>query len=134
MTGLLFVASLFMGNQLAAQANSPATDAGLATPNGLLWKDQATMEQVIQQEISETNASLALPNLTDWSKAMLDAYKSFLLHTQSNMQGGKDMGDTLDKAYAWIKAEPVQHQPSRDMVLDDMKAKQTELMLKLTFN
>lgn len=133
MTGLLLVvASLFLGNQLAAQANSPATDAGLA--NGLLWKDQVAMEKVVQQEISETNTSLAKPNLTDWSMAMLEAYKSFLLHTQANMQGAKDMNLVLDQAYAWIKTEPVQNAPARIMVLDDMKAKQTELMLKLTFN
>ncbi len=92
------------------------------------------MEKVVQQEISETNTSLAKPNLTDWSMAMLEAYKSFLLHTQANMQGAKDMNLVLDQAYAWIKTEPVQNAPARIMVLDDMKAKQTELMLKLTFN
>ena len=51
------------------------------------------------------------------------------------MQAGKDMSAVLDQAYIWIKTEPVQSAtPARLMVLDDMKAKQVELMLKLTFN
>lgn len=132
MAGLLLAAaSSFTGNSLTAQVTAPATEAGHAPE----WKGQAVMEQVVQQEIAETNASLALPNLTDWSTAMLEAYKSFLLHTQANMQAGKDMGAVLDQAYIWIKTEPVQSAtPARLMVLDDMKAKQVELMLKLTFN
>ncbi len=136
MTGLLLlVASLFMGNQLSAQTASPTLEASTSV-SSFLWKDQATMQQIVQQEITETDVSLAKPNLTDWSTAMLEAYKSFLAHTQANMQGAKDMGMgfVLDQAYAWIKNESVLNAAVRLMVLDDMKAKQVELTLKLTFN
>ena len=134
---MLLVASLFVGNQLAAQTNNPAIESGQQTgysASGFKWRGQVAMEQIVQQELSETNASLALPNLTDWTTAMLGAYKSFLLYAQTDMQGGKDMNVVLDKAYAWIKTEPVQDKAMRNMVLDDMKAKQIELEMKLTFN
>jgi hypothetical protein len=132
MTFLFVVAAcLLAGNGLAAQ--SPAIEAG-ATSSGLLWKDQATMQQIVQDELAATNTDLAKPNLTDWSTAMLEAYKSLLTFTQSNMAGAKDMGVVLDDAYAWIKTEVVADVKARQMVLDDMKEKQRELMLKLTFN
>lgn len=127
------VASLFTVNGLSAQTNHPATDAGL-NKYGLLWRDQATMEQIVQDELNATNTDLAKPNLTDWTTAMLESYKSFLLFTQSNMSSAKDMGAVLDDAYAWIKVEPVADVKARNMVLDDMKAKQSELTQKLTFN
>jgi hypothetical protein len=131
MTGLLLVsASFFLGNQLAAQASISAP----VSANAFQWRDQVAMQQIIQTEITLTNASLTQPNLTDWSKAMLEAYRSFLGYTQSNMSGAKDMSVVLDQAYAWIKSEPVPNVPARKMVLDDMKAKQNELILKLTFN
>jgi len=127
---LLVAAGLISTNQLAAQ--SPALEAGIS--NDVQWKDFAVMQQVVQAEILATNVLLAQPNLTDWTTAMLKAYKSFLFYTQVNMQPSNDMGPVLDQAYEWIKGEPVQDAPARLMVLDDMKAKQVELILKLTFN
>lgn len=105
-----------------------------AGQSGLQWKDKATMQLVVQQEITATNTELAKPNLTDWSTAMLEAYKSFLTFTQPKMAASSDMSVLLNQAYDWIKTEAVQNVPARQMVLDDMKAKQQELILKLTFN
>ncbi len=128
---LLLAATLFPANQLTAQ--NPAIEAGI-TSSTVQWKSFAVMQQVVQQEILATNVTLAQPNLTDWTTAMMQAYKSFLAYTQANMQASSDMGAVLDQAYDWIKGEPVQNVPARLMVLDDMKAKQIELILKLTFN
>ena len=134
---LLVAAGLFTGNQLVAQTNDPVAQAELnksLNKHNPQWKDFAAMQQVVQAELLATNVSLNQPNLTDWSTAMLKAYKSFLSYTQVNMQASNDMGPVLDQAYEWIKGEPVLDAPARLMVLDDMKAKQVELILKLTFN
>lgn len=132
LTFLFAVAScLSSGNGLVAQ--NSAAEAGL-NKYELLWKDQAVMQQIVQDELAATITDLAKPNLTDWSTAMLEAYKSMLLFTQSNMSDTKDMGVVLDDAYAWIKTEPVADVKARQMVLDDMKEKQRELTQKLTFN
>jgi len=127
----LVLACLPSGNGLAAQ--SAATEAGL-NKYGLIWKGQSAMQQIVQDELTTTNTDLAKPNLTDWSTAMLEAYKSMLLFAQSNMLDTKDMGVVLDDAYAWIKTEPVADVKARQMVMDDMKEKQRELTQKLTFN
>ncbi len=71
---------LQLGASLSMRAQQTVYDAG---DNDLLWKDAATMQQIIQTELTETNLELVKPNLTDWSVAMLEAYKSFLTHTQS---------------------------------------------------
>ena len=120
-----------IGVILSMHAQQTMHDAG---DNGLLWKDVATIELIIQEELTETNAELAKPNLTDWSTAMLDAYKSFLTHTQSKMAVSMNMSQLLDSSYEFIKTETVQNAAARKMVLDDMKAKQQDLVLKLTFN
>lgn len=122
---------LQMGVCVSMRAQQTTQEDGT---NGLLWKDAPTMQLIIQSELTETNTELAKPNLTDWSTAILEAYKSFLTHTQSKMAGSKDMGQLLDSSYEFIKTETVQNVAARKMVLDDMKAKQQDLVLKLTFN
>ena len=122
---------LQLGISLSMQAQQTIHDAG---DNGLLWKDAATMQLIIQTELTETNTELVKPNLTDWSTAMLEAYKSFLTHTQSKMAGSTNMVQLLDSSYGFIKTETVINTAARKMVLDDMVAKQQELVLKLTFN
>jgi hypothetical protein len=115
-------------SMMNAQANSSLTE----NTNGLVWKDKLTIEQIVQQEITKTTAALASQGLTDWSTAMLEAYKSLLLYTQLGMQESHDMPDILDKAFIQMENESVQNPDSRKMVLDDMKAKQVELIQKLT--
>ena len=127
---IVILAGLILPNgNLNAQAVALFTDPS----GGLQWKDQVTIEQVIQQELTETNASLTMPNLTDWSSAMLAAYRSLLTYTQAQLQENHDIQDVLDKAYVLMQMEPVQQPASRAMVLDDMKAKQVELAQKLSF-
>ncbi len=124
--GVLFVC---FGLSTNAQVSTISTNSST-----FQWKDRAVMEQIIQQELTETNASLALPNLTDWSTAMLEAYRSFLTTTQSSMNDEKDMMVVLDVALSQVKTEQVSNQASRNMVLDEMNAKQGELIQKLTYN
>jgi hypothetical protein len=112
-----------------AQANASL----MVQSSGFEWKDQATIQQVIQQELTQTNAALSVPNLTDWSQAMLEAYRSLLTFTQAEMPGNHDMQGVLDKAFHQMEIEPVQDPKFRAMVIDDMKAKQVELVQKLTF-
>lgn len=86
----------------------------------------------MQQEITKTTSELSAQGLTDWSTAMLEAYKSLLLNTQAGMHESDDMPYVFDKAFVQMQNEPVQNPESRKMVLDDMKAKQVELIQKLT--
>lgn len=117
---------------LNAQVSAVAT-AGTHNGGDFQWKDQATMQQVIQQELAQTNTSLAMPGLTDWSSAMLEAYRSLLTFTQAEMQGKQDMPGVVDRAFTSMQTETVQDPASRAMVMDDMRAKQVELVQKLTF-
>lgn len=98
------------------------------------WKDLVTIENIIEKELSDTEAALTLPDLTDWSTAMLEAYQSLLNFTKLEMtqSNDHDMIAILDQAFYQMQNEPVQNPKSRAMVIDDMKAKQTELILKLT--
>ncbi|HMX40477.1 MAG TPA: hypothetical protein PKD78_09120 [Saprospiraceae bacterium] len=128
MSALLTCLLLAWGGAAFGQA---AVESGQSGPQ---WKDRATQQQIVQQELAITNTELAKPNLTDWSTAMLEAYKSFLTFTEPKMKSAGDMGALLDQAYQWIKTETVQNAAMRQMVLDDMKAKQQELIYKLTWN
>ncbi|MBK9982992.1 MAG: hypothetical protein IPP15_11315 [Saprospiraceae bacterium] len=125
LVALIFMASISLMN---AQANSSL----IGSANGLSWKDKLTIEQIVQQEITKTTSELSAQGLTDWSTAMLEAYKSLLLNTQAGMHESDDMPYVLDKAFVQMQNEPVQNPESRKMVLDDMKAKQVELIQKLT--
>lgn len=118
---------LCLSSTLQAQASALQPDEDSK------WRPLGEMQQIVQLELDDTNAALVQPNLTDWSLAMLEAYRSFLQQTQNGLST-KNMSDVLENAYQWIKTEPVSNQAARNMVLDDMRAKQTELRSKLTFN
>ncbi|MGB4849686.1 MAG: hypothetical protein WBP41_17305 [Saprospiraceae bacterium] len=116
-------------SKLSAQV-SPSFAQGTS---GFQWKDKSAIEQIVQQELDKTSAALTVPDLTDWTLATLEAYRSFLIFTQAEMQVTHEMSEALDKAYDDMKTENVQNPESRAMVLDDMKAIQTELVQKLTY-
>lgn len=122
---LLFCAGL---NAQVAAISAPGSG------NGLQWKSQTTMTLTLQQELTTTNTALLQPNLTDWSEAMLLGYRSLLTYTQTQMQvqGSQKMPSVMDKALQLTLAEPVQQPLSRSAVADDLKAKQVELIQKLT--
>jgi hypothetical protein len=102
--------------------------------SGYNWKPSIEINQIIQAELAAAEAVLVQPNLTDWTTAMMEAYRSYLTFAQVDLQQGKDNLISLNKAYDWIKTETVPDPPSRAMVMDDMKAKQAELILKLSYN
>lgn len=122
--GLLLLSSSILNAQASYSLNQMA--------GGFQWKDKSAMEQIVQQELDKTSAALVVPDLTDWTTATLEAYRSFLIFTQAEMQLTHETSKALDKAYDDMKTENVQHPESRAMVLDDMKAIQTELIQKLT--
>lgn len=101
--------------------------------DGFQWKSPSEVQQIIQQELDQTNATLALPNLTDWSTAMLDAYRSLLTYAKAEVQVNHDFPNALDKAFNQMKNESVPNPPARAMVMDDMQAKKVELVQKLTY-
>jgi hypothetical protein len=115
-----------------------ATDSQTASlsqiGDGPQWKDMATINSVLQQELTDTNNALSLPNLTDWTIAISEAYRSFLLHAQAEIPQGHDIPSALDKAYELAKTEPVADPKARAMVIDDLKGKQVELAMKISFN
>ncbi len=119
-------------SEVYAQTNSALIQNG----NGYQWKDQQTIQQIVQEELTQTLEDLTLPGLTDWSNAMLEAYKSFLTFTRVGMaeSHGEDMIVILDTAFNNMRTEDIEHPENRIMVMDDMHAKQVELVQKLTFN
>lgn len=92
------------------------------------------MNSIIQQELTDTNNALAMPNQTDWSDAMLKAYRSFLQFAQTNVPGNHDMEAALNQAYKSTQTEVVPDPAARAMVMDDLYQKRVELEQKLTFN
>lgn len=98
------------------------------------WKDQATMNSIVQQELTDTNNALAMPNQTDWSDAMLNAYRSFLQFAQTEMASNHDTEAALNLAYKLTQTEVVPNPAARAMVMDDLHQKRVELEQKLTFN
>ncbi len=122
--GLLFFFTSFLHAQSGASLKG--------TPDGYQWKETSTVIQIIQQEKAETDASLTMPNLSDWSRALLEAYQSLLTHALAEMPGQHDMSDALNKAFHAMQTEQVADPKNRAMVIDEMKVKQTELVQKLT--
>ncbi len=122
--GLLFFFTSFLYAQSGASLKG--------NPDGYQWKETAAIVQIIQQEKAETDASLTTPDLSDWSRAMLEAYQSLLTYTLAEIPGQHDMSDALSKAFHAMQTEQVADPKSRAMVIDEMKVKQTELVQKLT--
>ncbi len=125
------ILSTTISNNLFGQS-STSIAGGIETAGGLEWKSQVAIQQIIQQELVLTNNELAGPNVTDWSTAMLEAYRSLLTYTQAEMQVNHDMPSVMDKAFLQMQTETVPNQSFRAMVLDDMQAKKVELIQKLT--
>lgn len=126
--GVLCAFLFFFTSFLYAQSGSSLK----GNPDGYQWKEPSVIVQIIQQEKAETSTSLTMPNLSDWSKALLEAYQSFLTYTLAEMPGQHDMADALSKAFHAMQTEQVADPKSRAMVIDEMKVKQTELVQKLT--
>lgn len=122
--GVLFFFTSFLNAQSGASL--------MGHPDSYQWKESAAIVQIIQQEKAETVASLAMQNLSDWSRAILEAYQSMLIYTLAEMPGQHDMTDALNKAFHAMQTEQVADPKSRAMVIDEMKVKQTELVQRLT--
>jgi hypothetical protein len=122
--GLLF----FFFSFLHAQSSQSLLDQ----PGGYQWKEPATIVQIIQQEKAETTNSLSMPDLSDWSRALLEAYSSYLTHTLDEIPGQHDMSEVLNTSFHFIRHEQVADPKVRAMVMDEMKVKQNELIQKLT--
>jgi len=128
---LALVLSTALYSSLQAQSSSSIA-GGVATAGGFEWKSQASIQQIIQQELVATNNELANPGVTDWSTATLEAYRSLLTYTQVEMLVNHDMPSVMDKAFLQMTTETVPNPSFRTMVLDDMQAKKIELIQKLT--
>lgn len=134
LSGSFFFLCLVLGTSFSdLQAQSSTSIAGgIATQGGLEWKSSSAIQQILQQELLVTNNELAGPNVTDWSTAMLEAYRSLLIYTEAEMQVNHDMPSVMDKAFVQMATETVSDPKFRAMVMDDMQAKKIELIQKLT--
>ena len=130
--GLLYLLFLLLSTSSLQAQSTTSIVPGTETVGGLNWKDQGTIMQIVQQELSATNNSLAQPNITDWSTAMLEAYRSLLSYTQLEIQVNHDMPSAIEKAFVQMRTEVVSYPAARAMVMDDMQAQKIELIQKLT--
>lgn len=117
-----------------ASLNAQTALGSNASP-GWNWKSQPQIDQILQQELTETDNALSQPNLTDWASASYSAYRSLLVFTQEELQQGKqDVLAALQTAFERMKTEPVSNATARSWVIDDMDAKKNELIVRLSEN
>lgn len=126
---LLGATSGALNAQTSAFSNAPDAQSGR------VWKSESQIDQILQQELGETEVALAQPNLTDWAEASLLAYRSMLTFAQAGLQQPKaDVENTLKLAFEQMKNEPVSNATARSWVISDMDAKKDELIVRLSEN
>jgi hypothetical protein len=126
---LLGATSGALNAQTSAFSNAPDSQSGR------VWKSESQINQILQQELGETQTALAQPNLTDWAEASLLAYRSMLTFAQAELQQPKsDVEKALNQAFEQMKNEPVANATARSWVISDMDAKKEELIVRLSEN
>ena len=119
----------------ALQAQNSALSNTPDAQSGRVWKTELQINQILQQELGETEIALAQPNLTDWAEASLLAYRSMLTYAQAGLQQPKaNVENALNQAFEQMKQEPVSNANARSWVISDMDAKKNELIVRLSEN
>ncbi|MEP7197586.1 MAG: hypothetical protein ABI851_13775 [Saprospiraceae bacterium] len=126
---ILFFLTFVCGSTFGQNAN-----AVISLPlEGYYWKDQASIIQILDDEILKTTDSQKLPNSTK-NKAILEAYKSLLVNSKSFLEKGVSVHEFLDKAFEVMMNEQGVIPYKRALLLNDMNIKKQELQLKLTIH
>lgn len=98
---------------------------------GYFWKDHEAIIQILDAEITTTTTELAQPN-SGKNKEILIAYNSLLNHTKNLIIKETGIYEVLDMAFElMINEDSKEYQ--RALIKNEMKIKQQELLLKLTY-
>lgn len=116
-TSVFILFNLLIVNSVAHAQQSSAEPSTSVTAPARNWKPASEIQQILQQEITQTQATLQQPNLSDLEIIVHDGYLSVVTKVNDAFPADKDLDGLIARAVEQTFNENDARQPAAEDIL-----------------